>query len=494
VFKKILIVNRGEIAVRIIRACKELGIKAAAVYSDVDRTSLHATLADEAYHIGPAQSSESYLNKKKLIDLSKEIKADAIHPGYGFLSENPEFIKMAEAEKITFIGPSSKSAALMGNKIAARNLMMQNEIPIVPGTVDPVSSVPEGIKAAREIGYPVILKAGGGGGGKGMKKVFSEEEFSPAFESAAREALNAFGNSEIYIEKFFTDPKHIEVQIIADKHGNYAHLFERECSVQRRYQKIIEESPSAFLDEKTRRNITETAVYAAKACEYYNAGTIEFLMDREKNFYFLEMNTRVQVEHPVTEAVTGVDIVKEQISIAAGNKLSFEQGDIKLNGHSIECRVCAEDPLNNFLPSTGEIYFYREPGGKDIRVDSGFGLHSNISINYDSLISKVICHAPDRESAIKKMAAALTEYRIAGVVTNIPFLIAILKHKYFTSGNYDINFVDNNLLELNKFITDSGGNLEEIISLFAAAFKSGRPTSGKIKSTEVNRWMDQIYE
>jgi len=494
VFKKILIANRGEIAVRIIRACKELGIRTAAVYSEADRTSLHARLADESYSIGPAQSSESYLNKKKLIDLAKEIKADAIHPGYGFLSENPEFIKMTEKEKITFIGPSSKSAALMGNKIAARNLMIRNNIPIVPGTVKPVSSEEEGKKAAGEIGYPVILKAGGGGGGKGMKKVFSENEFIPAFESAAREAFNAFGNSEIYIEKYFVNPKHIEVQVIADKHGNYSHLFERECSVQRRYQKIIEESPSSFLDEKTRKKITEAAIYAAEACEYYNAGTIEFLMDREKNFYFLEMNTRIQVEHPVTEMVTGIDIVKEQISIAAGNKLSFKQEKIKLNGHAIECRVCSEDPLNNFLPSTGEIYYCREPAGKDIRVDSGFDQHSAISINYDPLISKVICHSQNRESAIKKISAALSEYQIAGVITNIPFLISILNHNSFTSGSYDINFVDNNLAELNKFIIDSGRNLEEVVSLFAAVVKSGSAPSKKNESLQANRWADQIYE
>lgn len=493
-FKKILIANRGEIAVRIIRACKELGIKAAAVYSETDQASLHARLADEAYHIGQAQSSESYLNKKKLIDLAKEIKADAIHPGYGFLSENSEFIKMTETEKITFIGPSSKSAALMGNKIAARNLMKKNNIPVVPGTLKPVSSEAEGKKAAKEIGYPVILKAGAGGGGKGMKKVFSDEEFLPSFESAAREALNAFGNSEIYIEKYFTNPKHIEVQVIADKLGNYAHLFERECSVQRRYQKIIEESPSSFLDEKTRKKITEAAIYAARACEYYNAGTIEFLMDRKKNFYFLEMNTRIQVEHPVTEMTTGIDIVKEQISIAAGNKLSFKQEDIKLNGHAVECRVCSEDPLNNFLPSTGEIFYYSEPAGKDIRIDSGFGQHSNISINYDSLISKVICYGPDRDSAIKKIKAALSEYRIMGIITTIPFLISILNHKSFTSGNYDINFVDNNLVELKKFITDSGGNIEEIVSLFAAAVKSGSAAYKKIKSYRTNRWADQIYD
>ncbi|MGE5798020.1 MAG: acetyl/propionyl/methylcrotonyl-CoA carboxylase subunit alpha [Ignavibacteria bacterium] len=494
-FKKILIANRGEIAVRIIRSCSELGIKTAAVYSEADRKSLHVRLADEAFYIGPAQSSQSYLNKEKLITLAKEINADAIHPGYGFLSENPDFIKMAEAEKITFIGPSSRSVSLMGNKIAARNLMKRNGILIVPGTINPVTSEAEGKKAAEEIGYPVILKAAAGGGGKGMKKVFSKKEFLPAFESASREALNAFGNGEIYIEKFFVSPKHIEVQVIADKRGNYAHLFERECSVQRRYQKIIEESPSSFVDEKTRKKITEAAVQAAEACEYFNAGTIEFLMDQDKNFYFLEMNTRIQVEHPVTEMVTGIDLVKEQISIAAGNKLSFNQNDIKLNGHAIECRICSEDPSNNFLPSAGEIYCYREPAGNRIRVDSGFNQHSDITINYDPLIAKLICHAHDRESAVKKIAAALSEYLIAGVITNIPFLISILNHKSFISGSYDINFVDNNLKELNEFITsNSGENLDEIAALFAAVMKSRSAPNKKTRTSGENRWTDLIYE
>jgi acetyl/propionyl-CoA carboxylase alpha subunit len=382
----------------------------------------------------------------------------------------------------------------MGNKIAARKLMKTNNIPIVPGTIKPVSGEEEGKKAAVEIGYPVILKAGGGGGGKGMKKVFSEKEFLPAFESASREAHNAFGNGEIYIEKFFVNPKHVEVQVIADKHGNYAHLFERECSVQRRYQKIIEESPSSFVDAETRKQITEAAVYAAKACEYYNAGTIEFLMDRDKNFYFLEMNTRIQVEHPVTEMVTGIDLVKEQISIAAGNKLSFNQDDIRQNGHAIECRVCSEDPFNDFLPSSGEIFYYREPSGKNIRVDSGFNQHSNISISYDSLIAKLICHAPDRLSAIRKISAALSEFRIAGVITNIPFLVSILNHGSFTSGSYDINFVDNNLPELKKFITgEPGENPDEIASLFAAVMKSRAVPHKKVNSSD-NKWTDLIYE
>ncbi|HVO76282.1 MAG TPA: acetyl-CoA carboxylase biotin carboxylase subunit [Ignavibacteriaceae bacterium] len=494
-FKKILIANRGEIAVRVIRACRELGIKTAAVYSEADRTSLHIRLADEAYSIGPAQSSQSYLDKEKIILLAKEIEADAIHPGYGFLSENPEFIKMLEDEKITFIGPSSKSAAMMGNKIAARNLMRENGIPIVPGTLKPVSSEKEGKKSAEEIGYPVILKAGGGGGGKGMKKVFSEKDFLPAFESASREALSAFGNPEIYIEKFFVSPKHIEVQVIADKHGNYAHLFERECSAQRRYQKIIEEAPSSSVDGKTRTKITEAAVFAAKACLYYNAGTIEFLMDKDKKFYFLEMNTRIQVEHPVTEMITGIDLVKEQISIAAGNRLSFAQDDLKINGHAIECRICAEDFLNNFLPSAGEIYYYREPSGKDIRVDSGFNLHSIISINYDSLIAKQICHAPDRGNAIKKTAAALSEFLVAGVITNIPFLVSILNHNLFTSGSYDINFIEKHISELNEqAAADSGENLDEVAALFAAVMKSGSVPKNKIKTPKNNRWSDLIYE
>jgi len=395
-FKKILIANRGEIAVRIIKACRELGIISAAIYSDADLTSLHTRMADEAYYIGASAASESYLNKNKIIELAKSIGADAIHPGYGFFSENALFIEEVEKSGISFIGPSSNSVKMMGSKTAARTLMSKNNVPVVPGTLEALKSVEEGIVFSEKIGFPVLLKASAGGGGKGMRKVTSKEEFKSAFESTKREALKSFANDEVYIEKFIENPKHIEVQVIADKHGNYLHVFERECSIQRRHQKIIEEAPSSFVDEITRNKITNAAIKAAKACGYYNAGTIEFLMDSNKEFYFLEMNTRIQVEHPVTELISGIDLVREQISIASGNKISFEQKDITLNGYALECRIYAEDPDNNFLPSTGKILHYKEPNGIGVRVDSGFAADSEISIHYDPMIAKLICWDRDR--------------------------------------------------------------------------------------------------
>ena len=338
-FKKILIANRGEIAVRVIRACKELGITSAAVYSDADKTSLHTILADESYSLGASTASESYLNKNKILDLAKKIKADAIHPGYGFFSENSDFIHAVENAGITFIGPSSKSVRMMGNKTEARTLMSRNKVPIVPGAITPIKNSDEGMKLASQIGYPVLLKAVAGGGGKGMRKIILEEEFLSSFEAVKREAVKSFANDDIYIEKYINNPRHIEVQVFGDKFGNYVHLFERECSIQRRHQKIIEEAPSSFVDSATREKITSAAIKAAKACGYYNAGTIEFLMDSKKNFYFLEMNTRIQVEHPVTELITGKDLVKEQIAVAAGKPLSFTQDEIKINNHSIEARI-----------------------------------------------------------------------------------------------------------------------------------------------------------
>jgi acetyl-CoA carboxylase, biotin carboxylase subunit len=446
-FKKILIANRGEIAVRIIRACREMGIRSAAVYSDADKKSLHPKLADEAYHIGPSVSSESYLNQNKIIKLAKEIGADAIHPGYGFFAENSEFIKAVEKAKINFIGPSSKSVFMMGSKTAARKLMASHNVPIVPGTTEPLKSVREGLSVAKEIGYPVLLKASAGGGGKGMRIINSPNEFESAFDATKRESKKAFGSEDVYLEKLIQKPRHIEVQIIADKKGNYRHLFERECSIQRRHQKIIEEAPSVFVDEKTRKQITRAAINAAQACNYFNAGTIEFLMDADKNFYFLEMNTRLQVEHPVTEFITGIDLVKEQISIASGNKISFEQKDIKIKGHALECRIYAEDAFNSFLPSTGNIYHHYPPSGPGVRLDSGFEPGSEISLYYDPLISKLICDAEDRETAIKRMDRALSEYRIAGVITNIQFLKLIINHPSFKKGKFDINFLDEKLMK-----------------------------------------------
>lgn len=497
-FNKILIANRGEIAVRIIKACKELGIKSAAIYSDADITSLHTRMADESFHIGTSAASESYLNKNKIIELAKTIGVDAIHPGYGFFSENASFIEEVEKSGITFIGPSSKSVKMMGSKTAARTLMSKNNVPVVPGTLDAINNVEEGIKFSEKIGFPVLLKASAGGGGKGMRKVSSKEEFKSAFESTKREALKSFANDEVYIEKFIENPKHIEVQVIADKHGNYRHVFERECSIQRRHQKIIEEAPSAFVDEITRNKITTAAIQAAKACGYYNAGTIEFLMDSNKEFYFLEMNTRIQVEHPVTELISGIDLVREQISIAAGNKISFEQNDITINGYTLECRIYAEDPENNFLPSTGKILHYKEPNGIGVRVDSGFSADSEISIHYDPMIAKLICWDRDRNKTIKRMNRALNEFQIAGITTNTKFLSYILNTDEFSKGNYDINFIDN--LDYHKSTTDklSSNNNEHKIaaSVLAALIKTKKKSSQKINSTvnNNNNWWEQNYE
>lgn len=497
-FNKILIANRGEIAVRVIRACRELGIKSAAIYSDADKTSLHTRLADESYYIGNPPASDSYLNKEKIIKLAQEIDADAIHPGYGFFSENAEFIRELEKNKITFIGPSSKSVAMMGSKTEARKLMSKNNIPIVPGTTETIKSVKDGLKISEEIGYPVLLKAAAGGGGKGMRKISSSDEFESAFESTKREAQKAFASDEIYIEKYIENPRHIEVQVFGDKHGNYVHLFERECSIQRRHQKIIEEAPSSFVDQVTREKITAAAIQAAKACNYYNAGTVEFLMDSKKNFYFLEMNTRLQVEHPVTELVTGLDLVKEQISVAAGNQLSFNQGDLKINGHAIECRIYAEDPINNFLPSTGRIINYFAPSGPGIRVDSGFDLGSEITVHYDPLISKLVCWADKRQNAIDKMLRALSEYIVGGLVTNISFLKKIVAHSSFRRGEFDINFLSDefmlNINELDK--SENIREIEKVSAIFAAILKSKSSVTNlrSQKINSVNQWREQMYE
>lgn len=498
-FKKILIVNRGEIAVRIIRTCRDLGIKSAAVYSDADKASLHIRLADEAYHIGEASPSKSYLNIPLLISLAKEIHADAIHPGYGFLSENAQFIKTVEEAGITFIGPSHKSVALMGDKITAKRLMIENNVPVVPGSKDPVLSIEEGISTAEDIGYPVLLKATAGGGGKGMKKINSEKEFASSYEAAKREALNAFGNDAVYLEKFIEDPKHIEVQVIADKHGNYVHLFERECSIQRRHQKIVEEAPSPSVDETTRKKITEAGILAAKSCNYCNAGTIEFLMDNNSNFYFMEMNTRLQVEHPITEMITGIDLVKEQISIAAGNKLSFKQKELKIIGHSIECRIYAEESNNNFLPSTGKVGYYSMPAGPGVRVDSGIDTGSDVTVNYDPILAKVVTWGNDRKTSIQKMKRALTEFRVDGLITNIPFFEKILEHKKFINGSFTIHFIDELLedMKTTELLNDDSELNEEDISAIAAVLLKSKIKANNNKHQYrllTNKWMEMRNE
>lgn len=498
-FKKILIANRGEIAVRIIRACKELNIKSAAIYSKADKTSLHSRLADESYLIGDAKSSESYLNGKKIIELAKQIGADAIHPGYGFFSENHSFIKNVENEKIKFIGPSSKSVSLMGNKTSARKLMEKNNVPIVPGTTSPIKTSKIGKLKAEEIGYPILLKAVSGGGGKGIRIVYNSREFDEALKSTKRQAKNSFGSDEVYIEKFIENPKHIEVQILADNFGNYIHLFERECSIQRRHQKIIEESPSSFVDEKTRSRITEAAINAAKACKYQNAGTVEFLMDKNKNFYFLEMNTRLQVEHPVTELITGIDLVIQQIRIAYGLKLKINQNDIFIHGHSIECRIYAEDTENDFLPSTGKLTNFNIPAGPGVRVDTGFEIGSEISMYYDPMIAKLVCWNNDRISAISRMKRALDEFEITGVTHNINFLKLIMNNKKFIDGKFDINFIDREKLLNKKLSTDNNEPItkETAAFIFSALMKnekSQKINSYPDKENSRNFWTEQIYE
>lgn len=496
--KKILIANRGEIAHRIIKACREMGIISAAIYSEADKEALHVRRADEAYLIGPPPSKESYLNKEAIINLAQKIGADAIHPGYGFLSENPDFIEMVENSGIIFIGPSSNSVRLMGEKTSARRLMKHNNVPIVPGTTEAISDIKNAKIHAEEIGFPVILKASAGGGGKGMRKVFSVSEFDDAFERATNEALKAFGVPDVYIEKLILKPKHIEVQILGDKYGNYVHLFERECSVQRRHQKVIEEAPSISIDEEIRNEITKCAIAAAKACNYYNAGTLEFLLDENKKFYFLEMNTRLQVEHPVTEMITGVDLVKEQIKIAQGEKLNLKQEDLKINGHAIECRIYAEDPENNFAPSIGKILYHRLTSGPGIRIERGVDIQSDVPIYYDPLLSKVVAWGRDREEAIIRMKRALTEYQISGVITNIPVFNWILKQGEFLDGSFDINFLDQKFIPLlpDKWKDETSIEYEEIASVFAALLKKSEINSKTVNSdcNKSNNWTSQNYE
>lgn len=496
--KKILIANRGEIAVRIIKACRELHITSAAIYSEADQNSLHVRLADEAYYIGKSPSSESYLNIPKIISVAKEINASAIHPGYGFLSENADFIRAVEDAGIIFIGPASSSVEMMGDKTAARRLMSMHNVPVVPGTTEPISDVEKAKKTALEIGYPVLLKASAGGGGKGMRKVESEKEFDSALSAAQSESLKAFGNADVYIEKYIENPKHIEVQIIADKHGNYAHLFERECSIQRRHQKVIEEAPSVFVDEELREKLTTAAINAAKACGYYNAGTIEFLADRNRNVYFLEMNTRLQVEHPVTEMISGIDLVKEQINIAQGRRLSFRQEDLKINGHAVECRIYAEDVDNNFVPSTGHIKLHRRPDGIGIRVDTGIDPFSNVSRFYDPLLTKIVAWGKDRTEAIERMKRALGEYKISGVLTNIAACRWVLKQETFLDGTFDINFIDKYFSPLipDLWKGEQAQEYEDAVSILAAILKHKKnelnPSS--INCSKNNKWTESRYE
>jgi acetyl-CoA carboxylase biotin carboxylase subunit len=487
-FKKILIANRGEIAVRVIRACREMGIASVAVYSDVDRASLHVRMADEAYHIGPAAAAESYLNFEKVFDVVKRSGAEAIHPGYGFLSENAKFAQACVDAGVKFIGPTATSIEMMGSKTRARQEMEKAGIPFVPGTSTALDSAEQAARVASEIGYPVMLKAAAGGGGKGMRLVHGPGELTLALESAQSEAERAFGDREVYLEKAIINPRHIEMQVLADEHGNTVYLGERECSIQRRHQKVLEESPSPIVDDDMRQRMGGVAVRVAKAAKYTNAGTVEFLVDENKNFYFLEMNTRLQVEHPVTELITGLDLVHLQIRIAAGEKLPFQQEDIRIRGHAIECRIYAEDPENNYFPSPGKITLLLSPSGPGIRVDSGMYEGWTVPIDYDPLLAKLIGYGTDRTQAISRLTRALNEYFVGGIKTNISLFRRILADPDFQGGKLHTGYLDR-LLKARPAEEVKGGDAE-VAAIAAGVFAtldSLSATNGNLFSNRENK-------
>ncbi len=439
--KKILIANRGEIALRVMKTAKSMGIKTVAVFSTVDRNAPHVKFADEAVCIGEAPSSQSYLKGETIIEVAKNLDVDAIHPGYGFLSENAEFAELCEKHKITFIGPRSKAIKIMGSKLAAKEAVKQYDIPMVPGVDRAITNVEEAKNIAASIGYPILIKASAGGGGKGMRIVEKEVDFESQMNRAISEATSAFGDGSVFIEKYVSSPRHIEIQVMADSHGNILHLFERECSIQRRHQKVVEEAPSSVLTPKLREEMGEAAVKVARSCDYIGAGTVEFLLDENHNFYFLEMNTRLQVEHPVTEIITGLDLVELQIRVAKGEILNIKQDELKINGHALELRVYAEDPLNDFLPSVGHLEVYKLPQGNGIRVDNGYEEGMDIPIYYDPMLSKLITFGKSREEAITKMKTAISDYKVKGVETTLSFGNFVCEHEAFVSGNFDTHFV-----------------------------------------------------
>jgi acetyl-CoA carboxylase, biotin carboxylase subunit len=491
-FKKVLIANRGEIAVRVIRACRELDIATVAVYSDVDRAALHVSMADEAYHIGPAPARESYLNISILLETAKRCGAEAIHPGYGFLSENANFARACAAAGIKFIGPTAAAMELMGSKTRARQAMQAAGVPFVPGSARGLS-LAEAEKLAREIGFPVMIKAAAGGGGKGMRMVRSAVELKPAFETAQSEALRSFNDAEVYLEKLIENPRHIEIQVLADEHGNTIYLGERECSVQRRHQKVIEESPSAIVNEDMRQRMGAVAVQAARSAGYTNAGTVEFLVDSQRNFYFLEMNTRLQVEHPVTELVTGLDLVHLQLRVASGEKLPFRQEDVRMRGHAIECRIYAEDPENNFFPSPGKISQLMRPSGPGIREDCGVYEGWMVPLDYDPMLSKLIAFGSDRRAAIARMRRALDEYFVGGIKTNLPLFRRILGHQDFLAARLDTGFLDRLLAD--KPQRDAiDGSLEQIAALGAALFAANTARSNGNNSKDDKRDKASVWK
>jgi acetyl-CoA carboxylase biotin carboxylase subunit len=484
-FKKILIANRGEIAVRIINTAREMGIKTVAVYSDFDRYSLYTKLADEAYHIGESPASQSYLLADRIIDVAKKTGAEAIHPGYGFLSERAVFARACAAANIKFIGPPHTAIDDLGSKTKAKQLAIKNNIPVVAGTNSAVQDIEEAKSIAKKIGFPVMIKASAGGGGKGMRVVRAEEELEASIRMAQNEARSSFGDESVFIEKYVDSPKHIEFQILVDEHGNAVHLGERECSMQRRHQKIIEETPCSIMDDDLRFRMGECAKKIVLAAGYTNAGTVEFMVDKDKNFYFLEVNTRLQVEHPITEMRTGIDLVEQQLKIASGEKLSFTQKDVRLYGAAIECRICAEDPDNNFMPSIGKLKYISRNLGNGMREDTGIEQGNEISIYYDSMITKLISYGPDRKSAIDKMERALRNYTVIGVKTNISFLLNLLKCPEYFDGNYNTQFVEKTFLprlaETKEILSP---DLEKALAIASALFKEKGEHTVKVKTTK----------
>ncbi|WP_200979580.1 acetyl/propionyl/methylcrotonyl-CoA carboxylase subunit alpha [Echinicola sp. 20G] len=482
--QKILVANRGEIALRIMRTVREMGIQSVAVYSDADRNAPHVQYADEAVYLGPSPSNKSYLLGDKIIELSKALKMDAIHPGYGFLSENASFAQKVTDAGLIFIGPSASAIEIMGSKLAAKKAVAQYNIPMVPGTEEAVSDIAEAKRTAKEIGYPILIKASAGGGGKGMRIVEQESEFEEQMQRAVSEAKSAFGDGAVFIEKYITSPRHIEIQILGDQHGTIVHLFERECSVQRRHQKVIEEAPSAVVSPQMREAMGKAAVDVAKACNYYGAGTVEFIVDEKLNFYFLEMNTRLQVEHPVTEMITGKDLVREQVYIAEGKKLSFSQNDLSIRGHAIEVRVYAEDPKNNFLPDIGKLSFYKKPHGPGIRVDDGFAEGMDIPIFYDPMIAKLITYDENRIGAISKMIRAIEGYKITGIETTLSFAKFVMSHEAFRSGNFDTKFIERYFTPENLNDTFDEKEAEILATIAVHLFASGK---NKSKSSNIDQ-------
>lgn len=464
--QKILVANRGEIAQRVMRTAREMGIKTVAVYSEADRNMPFVRFADEAVCIGPAPSSQSYLRADKIIEVAKQVGADAIHPGYGFLSENASFSKAVADAGLIFIGPSAYSIEMMGSKISAKQAAKKFNVPMVPGTENPIESVEEAKKIANEAGYPVLIKASAGGGGKGMRVVKNEGELESQMQMAKSEALSSFGDDAVFIEKYVASPKHIEIQLLGDQHGNYVYLFERECSIQRRHQKLIEEAPSSCLTPDIRKAMGESAVAVARSCKYHGAGTVEFLVDDDLNFYFLEMNTRLQVEHCVSEMITGIDLVKEQIHVARGEKLSFTQDDLKINGHSIELRVCAEDPANNFLPDTGRLDTYLPPKGPGVRVDDGYEQGMDIPIFYDPMIAKLVVHAATRDEAIDRLCRAVDEYHISGIQTTLGFGKWAVQTEPFRQGKFDTGFIEKYFKP--EYLQPDDEEADKVAALFSA--------------------------